>query len=154
MHVPERQGRDVEQEQVLGLLGRVAGEDGGLDGGAVRDGLVGVDRLVGLLAVEEVGDELDDTGDTSGATDKDNFVDIRLVDLGVTEDTLDGLEGAAEEVLAELFETGTSERSVEIDTLEQRVDFNGGLSGGGQGSLGTFASSSETTNGTGVSREI
>lgn len=50
---------NVEKEQVLGLLG---GVDGGLDIGTIGDGLVRVDALVGLLAVEEVRHELDDTG--------------------------------------------------------------------------------------------
>ena len=43
---------DVEEEQVLDFLGFVAAQDGGLDGGAVGNGLVGVDRLVQLFAVE------------------------------------------------------------------------------------------------------
>jgi hypothetical protein len=68
-------------------------------------------------------------------------VDVRLVDLGVTEDLLDGLEGAPEEILAELLETGTGERSVEVDTLEERVDLDGSLRGRGEGTLGTLASS-------------
>ena len=45
-------------------------------------------------------------------------MDVRLVDLGVAEDLLNGVKSLTEEILAELFETGTSERSVEIDTLE------------------------------------
>jgi len=93
----------------LGLLGGVTRENGGLDGGTVGDGLVGVDALVGLLAVEEVRHELDDTGNTSGATDEDDLVDVGLVDLGVTEYLLDGLESATEEILAKFLETGTSE---------------------------------------------
>ena len=48
--------------------------------------------LFGSLAVEEVGDELDNTGDTGGATDEDNYVHLGLVDLRVAEDLLDGLE--------------------------------------------------------------
>ena len=72
----EGERSDIEQEQVLRLLGGVTREDGGLHGGTVRDGLVGVDRLVGLLAVEEVRHELDDTRDTGRATDEDDLVDL------------------------------------------------------------------------------
>jgi hypothetical protein len=46
-------------------------------------------------------------------------VDVGLVDLGVGEDLLDGLEGALEEILAELFKTGTGEGGVEVDTLKE-----------------------------------
>ena len=81
-------------------------------------------------------------------------MDVGLVDLGVTEDLLDGLESGAEEVLAELLETGTSERGVEIDTLEKRVDLDGGLGSRGEGTLGTLTSSTETTEGTGVGGDI
>ena len=45
---------DVEEKQVLDLLGFVAAEDGGLDSGAISDGFIGVDRLVQFLAVEEI----------------------------------------------------------------------------------------------------
>ena len=45
---------DVEEKQVLDLLGFVAAQDGGLDGGAIGDGLIGVDRLVQFFAVEEI----------------------------------------------------------------------------------------------------
>jgi hypothetical protein len=79
---------------------------------------------------------------------------VGLVDLGVTENLLDGLESATEEVLAELFETGTRQGGVEIDTLEEGVNFDGGLSGGGEGTLSTLASSTETADGTLVAGEI
>ena len=46
-------------------------------------------------------------------------MDVGLVDLGVPEDLLDGLKGATEQVLARLLETGTSERGVEVDTLDK-----------------------------------
>ena len=136
---------NIEEEEILGLLGGVTRENGGLDSGTVSDSLIGVDGLAGLLAVEEVGDKLDDTGNTGGTTDEDDFVNVGLVDLGVTEDLLDRLESGAEEVLAELLETGTSERGVEIDTLIKGVDLNGGLDGGGKGRLDTLASGMETT---------
>lgn len=81
-------------------------------------------------------------------------MDVRLVNLGVAEDLLDGLEGGTEEVLAELLEAGTGEGSVEVDTLEERVDLDGGLGGGGEGALRTLASGTETTEGTGVGGEV
>jgi hypothetical protein len=125
----EGERRDVEKEDLVGGLGRsVTRENGGLDGSAVGNSLIGVDGLAGLLAVEEVGDELLDLGDTGGTTDKDDLVNRGLVDLGVTESALDGLHGAAEEVLAELLETGTGDGGVEVDTLEERVNLDGGLS--------------------------
>ena len=60
-------------QEIRSLLRSIASEDGGLDGGTVGDDLAGVDRLVGLLAVGEVGHELDDAGDTGGATDEDDL---------------------------------------------------------------------------------
>ncbi|EPE03760.1 nad-specific glutamate dehydrogenase [Ophiostoma piceae UAMH 11346] len=151
----ERQGSDIEQQDLVSGLGRgVTAEDGSLDGSAVGNSLIGVDGLVGLLAVEVIGDQLLDAGDTGGATDEDDLVDLGLVDLGVGQDTVNGLQGRAEEVLAQLLEAGTGDRGVEVDALEQGVDLNGGLGRRGQGALGTLASSAETTQGTGVGGDV
>jgi hypothetical protein len=147
--------RDVEKQDLGGRLGGcVTRQDSGLDGSTVGNGLIGVDGLAGLLAVEEVGDELLDLGDTGGSTDQDNLVDGGLVDLSIAEDTLDGLHGGAEEVLAELFETSTGDAGVEVDTLVQGVDLDGGLSGRGQSALGPLASGSETTESTSVGGQV
>jgi len=81
-------------------------------------------------------------------------VDRGLVDLGVTKGALDGVHGASEEVLAKLFETSTGDGGVEVDTLEERVDLDGGLSGRGEGTLSTLASSAKTAEGTSVGGEI
>ena len=81
-------------------------------------------------------------------------MEVGLVDLGFTEDLLDGLESGAEEVLAELLETGTGEGGVEVDTLEEGVDLDGGLGGGGEGTLGTLASGTETTESAGVGGQV
>ena len=82
-------------------------------------------------------------------------MDVGLVNLGIGEDLLDGLESGAEKVLAELLETGTSERGVvEIDTLEERVDLDRRLGGGRESTLGTLASGTETTESTRVAREV
>ena len=91
----------------MGLLESVARENGGLDDGTVS--VIGVDGLARLLAVEEVGDKLDNMGIRVGTADEGDLVNVGLVDRGVAEDLLDGLESGAEQVLAELLETGTSE---------------------------------------------
>jgi hypothetical protein len=151
----ERQRCDVEEKDLVGGLGRsVTGEDGGLDGSTVGNSLIGVDGLVGLLATEEVGNHLLDSGDTSGTTDENDLVDGGLVDLGVTESALDGLHGATEQVLAQLLESGASERGVEVDTLVERVDLERGLSRRREGTLGTLASSSQTAQSTGVGGKV
>lgn len=74
--------------------------------------------LVGLLAREEVRDELLDPGDTGGSTDEDDLVDGGLVDLRVTEDLLDGVHGGSEQILAKFLETGSGDGGIEVDTLE------------------------------------
>jgi hypothetical protein len=151
----ERQRSDIEQEDLVGGLGRsVARQDSSLDGSTVGNSLIGVDGLVGLLSVEVVGNELLDAGDTGGTSDQDDLVDLGLVNLGISQDTVDGGEGRAEEVLAQLFETSTGDGGVEVDTLEQRVDLNRGLGGGGEGSLSTLAGGAETTQSTCVGAEI
>jgi hypothetical protein len=66
----EGERSNVEQDQVPNLLRGVTGENGGLDGGTVSNGLVGVDARVGLFSIEEVGDELNDRWDTGGTTDQ------------------------------------------------------------------------------------
>ena len=81
-------------------------------------------------------------------------MDVGLVDLGVAKDLLNGLEGGAEEVLAQLLETRTSERRVEVDTLEERVDLDGGLGRRREGTLGALASRAETTEGTKAAGEL
>jgi len=47
---------------------------------------LGLMLLLGSFATEEVRHELDDTGDTSGSTNENNFVDASLVDFRVVED--------------------------------------------------------------------
>jgi hypothetical protein len=64
------------------------------------------------------------------------------------------LEGGAEEILAELLETSTGDRGVEVDTLEQGVDLNRGLSRRREGALGTLAGGAQAAQGTSVGRKI
>ena len=137
----ERKRGNIEEKKVLSLFRGVARKDGSLDGSTIGNGLVGVDALIGLLAAEEVGDKFDDTGDTGGTTDQDNFMDVRLVAFCITEDLLNRFKSATEKILAKFLETGTSEGGIEVDALEERVDFNRCLSSRRKGTFGTLASS-------------
>jgi hypothetical protein len=150
----EREGSDVEKEEVGGLVRGLVGEDGTLDGGTVSDGLVGVDRLVELAAVEVLRDERLDLGDTGRATNKDDVVDLGGGDLRVLEDLLNGLEGRLERGGVDLLETGTGDVRREVDALVERVDLDGGLGDRREGALGTLTGRTETTEGTGVVRDV
>jgi hypothetical protein len=134
---------DIEKEEVSGVGGGgLSGEDTGLNGGTVGDGLIGVDALLELLAVEEVGKELLDAGNTGGTTNKDDLVNLGLLNVGILEDLLNGLDGAVEGL------------GVEVLAVEEGVDLDGGLGTVGKSTLGTLASSSQTTEGTGVTGKV
>jgi NAD-specific glutamate dehydrogenase len=123
----------------LSLLRSVTEKNFCLNSSLIHYILIRIDAFVRILAVKEVGNKFDDTRDTSGTTDQNDFMDVRLVDLGIAENLINIAKSTTEEILAELVETGTSEGSVEVDldgcSCSRRV-----------GTLGRFASSAETTN--------
>lgn len=53
------------------------------------------------------------------------LIGVSLVDLGISENCLDGLKSATEEVLAQILEAGTGKGDVEVDVVEECVDFDG-----------------------------
>ncbi|RUP47143.1 NAD-specific glutamate dehydrogenase-domain-containing protein [Jimgerdemannia flammicorona] len=121
----EREGHDVEEEEILGLLvGGLVSEDGSLNSSAVSDGLIGIDGLVELLAIEEVLEEGLNLGNTGGTADEDDLLDVLLVDLGVLKDTTDRVDDAVEVGGVEFLELGTSDVSLEINAIEEGVDFD------------------------------
>ena len=63
-------------------------------------------------------------GNASTTTDKNDFVNIRLVSLGISKDFFDGFKCAPEEVMAKFLELGASKIGVEINTLIQRINFD------------------------------
>merc|ERR1719197_436639 len=150
----EREGRHVEEEEVLRLGRAGAREDRRLDDRAVRDGLVGVDRLRRLLTIKEVRKELDDLRDTGRAADKDDVVDLVLGHLGVAEHLLDRLHGTTEEVHVELLEARAGDGREEVNALEERVDLDLGLRGGGEGALGALARGAKAAHGASVARDV
>src|SRR5262249_16758571 len=61
---------------------------------------------------------------------------------------LDWFHTLSEVIHVQIFELGTSNDGVEINTFKQGINFNVGLSSTGQSSLGTLTSSSQTTKST------
>ena len=84
-------------------------------------------------------------GNMSGTTDNNDLADIGHVDLRIAQDLFYGLMSATEEILAESLETSTSDGSVEVDTFEEGVNFDGELGSGREGTLSMLASSMKMT---------
>jgi hypothetical protein len=89
---------------------------------------------------------------TGGTSNEDGIMNIQLINLRVTEDLLNGLESATEEVLTEFLEMRTCKGGIDVNTLKESVDFNTSLGGRGECMLGTFTCSEDvyTRNGTSV----
>jgi hypothetical protein len=113
----QREGSDIEQQEVGGLVRGHSGEDGGLNGSTVGDSLVGVDRLVQLTTSEVLGNEGLDLGDTGGSSNKDDLGNLSGGDLGVPENTLDGVDGGLEGGSVDLLESGSGDVGGEVDSL-------------------------------------
>ena len=111
-------------------------EDATLHSGAVSDSLVGIDASVGLLAVEEVFNELLNLGDTGGATDKHDFINLTVLQAGVFHDGLNGLQCVLEKVVAKLLELGASEELFKVEAVNEGLNDNCDLLHGGEISLG------------------
>jgi hypothetical protein len=111
-------------------------------------------HLLELLAVEEIAQELLNAGDTGGTTNKDDLVNLALLHSRVLENLLDGLQSTAERLGVQVLETSTGDGRVEVLTIEERVNLNGGLSSVGQSTLSTLTSSSQTAESAGVARQI
>ena len=79
-----------------------------------------------LLAVEELGEQMLHLRDARGTADQDDFVDCALVDLGVLEHLLDGSMHLRNKSMFKLLEASAGDGGVEVDTLEEGVDLDGG----------------------------
>ncbi|WVZ67894.1 hypothetical protein U9M48_016911 [Paspalum notatum var. saurae] len=145
---------NVEDGHVLVVLVDVAAEDAGLDGGAVRDGLVGVDPPVGLLAVEVVLEQLLHLGDPGAAADEHDLVDVGLAEPGVRHGLLHGDHGLLEEVGVELLEARPGELLREVEAVEERLDLDADLVLVAERALGALALAAELPERAGVAGDV
>mmetsp|Transcript_25199 Transcript_25199/g.64904 ORF Transcript_25199/g.64904 Transcript_25199/m.64904 type:complete len:582 (+) Transcript_25199:201-1946(+) len=148
------QRRDVQQQQVLDLLRGLTRQDGSLHSSTVCDGLVGVDALAQLLAVEEVLQKLLHLGDTGGAAHQHHIVNGALVHLGILDHLLDGLNALAEQVGVQLLKAGTGEGLAEVNAVHERFDLHADLVLVGQRTLGALGLAAQLLLGTLVTADI
>ena len=132
----EGQRGDVEEQDVLDLTL----EHAGLERGADRDDLVGVDALVGLLAAEQLLDHVGHGRHPGRAADEDHVVDVGDRDAAVVEDGLERLAGAVQQVGGQLLELRAGQLLLEVQrtglTVGDVGQVHGGLARGGQLDLG------------------
>jgi hypothetical protein len=81
-------------------------------------------------------------------------VDIFLLDVGVLEDLLDGLESLAEEINVDFFELGAGESLGEVVAVLEGFDFETNALLGGECSLGLFDFTLEFAESTEVGRNV
>jgi len=146
---------DVQEEEVRGISrSGLAGKDTSLDGGTVGNGFIWVNAFLELLAVKKLAEELLDAGDTGRATNKDDLVNLVLLNTSVLEDLSNRLKGTSESLGVQIFETGTSNLNVEVLTIEERINLDGSLSAAGQSALGSLASSAQPPESASVAGKI
>lgn len=151
----KRERYHIQKEEV-GSIGRggLSRQNSCLDCSTIRDSLIRVDALLKLLAIKEVAQELLDLWDTGRTTNKNDLINLALIDVGILKNLGNWVQSTIEGLGVEILETGTGDLGVEVLTVEEGVDFNSGLGTVGKSSLSTLASSAETSQGTGVARHI
>ena len=92
-----------------------------VDSGTESDGLVGVDTLAELLAIEEGLQKLLHLGNTGRTTDQNNLINVGLLELGVFKSPLHQANSPLEKVSVQFLKTGTSKGLGEVDTVSESV---------------------------------
>jgi hypothetical protein len=96
---------------------------------SICDGFIRVDGFVEFLSVEEVLEDILNFRDTSGSSYQDNFVNVGFGEFRVRKNLLYRRDARSEEIVVEFFEFGTSDLSVEVNTIMERINFDGCLGG-------------------------
>jgi len=148
------EGNNVEEEQILHSLGLVTIENGSLDSSTVSDSLIRVDSLVESFTVEEVRKHFLDFGDTGGAANEHNFVDLTLGEIRILKHVLNWRHTLLEVSIAKFLELGTREIVRVVLTFSESLTENLSLEGAGKDTFGLLASSAETTESTVVALDV
>ena len=119
----QAQGCDIQKQQILNSFRLIALQNGSLNSCSISYGFIRIDGFVQFFAIEEILQQFLDLGNSSTSADQDDFMNIRLVHLGITQCAFHRFHGTSEEIGAQFFKSGSSYRSVEINAFEKRVDF-------------------------------
>jgi hypothetical protein len=97
---------DIEEEQILAAL---TTEDASLHCSSISHCLIRVDTTIWFLAVEEILDELLHLRDSGRSTNKDNFINLSLLQSTVFHDLLHWSEGILEQIVVDLLKSSSSQ---------------------------------------------
>ena len=125
-----------------------------LNSRTIRHRLVRVDAVVQLLATEVIGEQLADARNARRAAHHHNLVNLRLVQLGVSQKTVKRRNRALEKRVAQTLELGTGDRRLEVLAIRKAIHLDRGLRGGGQITLRLLTCRAQAAKGTRVARKI
>jgi len=150
----QTKGSSIKDDNILDFLVLHSGEDGGLDGSTIGHSLIRIDTLVGFLSIEELLNHVLDLGDTGRTTNQDDFVNHGLRETGILENLLQGGNTLLEDGHTEFLELGSSDDGVEVVTLGEGINLDGGLTGRGENSLSLLTLGSKSSHGSGIISNI
>ena len=142
----DTEGKRVDIHEDDTASGFVTSENTTLNGSTESNSLIGVDILASLLSEVLLKHSLN-LGDTGRTTNKDDVVNVRLLQLGVLENLVNGLEGLLEEIAVQLLELGAGEGLGEVVALEERLNLDLGGLLGRESTLGLLNLTLEFTHG-------
>mmetsp|Transcript_44072 Transcript_44072/g.93780 ORF Transcript_44072/g.93780 Transcript_44072/m.93780 type:complete len:193 (+) Transcript_44072:665-1243(+) len=129
----EGQGSHIQQQKVRAAL---AAQDSGLNSGAVGNSLIWVDTTAGLLAIEEILDQLLHLGNASGSANQHDLIHLVLLQTTVLHHQLHRPQSVLEQISVQLLESSASQGLGEINTIEEGLNLDLGLMGRRQSALG------------------
>lgn len=142
---------DILDGEVTDLEGRR--QHGALEGGTTSNSLVLV-KGGGELLVEESLDALLEGGDTGGATNHLDGINIFNGQASILQGLVEGSLNAGDEVLGQLLEIGTLHHGSNIAILHDGLDVEGSLGVGGENLLELLATGHQTDHGLAVGLDV
>jgi hypothetical protein len=127
------------ENQTFSLVTTLAAQDASLHRSTIGNSLIRVDTLVRLLAVKVVPQELLDLRNPGASTNKDNLMNLALLNASILHGLLDRSHGLAEQVVVQLLKPSTGQWLREIGPIEEGLNLYTDLVLVAEGSLGTLS---------------